>query len=70
MHQSLHRELAQDRQRQLVRDSRLSPQLAELRATERAELEAERRRAVRFAPARGSMLTRLRTALHVRPLDA
>jgi hypothetical protein len=69
MYQSFHREFAHDRRRQLVRDDRLASQLAELRAGERAELEAERRRAVRFEP-RGSLLTRLRAALHVRPLGA
>jgi hypothetical protein len=74
MHQSFHRELAYDRQRQLVRDRGMAPQLAALRASERAELEADRRQALRFEPGQASVLAvlarRVRGAFHVRPLGA
>jgi hypothetical protein len=74
MHQSFHRELAHDRQRQLVRDDRMAAQLAELRAHESSEREAERRQARRFEPRHESVLAmvarRVRSALHVRPLGA
>jgi hypothetical protein len=55
-----HQELANDRQRQLIRDSgielRTAPHVAEAAATERAELAAERRRTLRFEPRRVSGL--------------
>jgi hypothetical protein len=74
MHQSFHRELAHDRQHQLVRHGRMAAQLAELRAHERSEREAERRQALRFEPRLESVLAivgrRVRGALHVRPLGA
>ena len=68
MQSAFHRELAYDRQRQLVHDDRMAPQLAALRASQRAELDAERRQAFRFEPRRASVLTRLRNAFHTRPL--
>jgi hypothetical protein len=68
MQSAFHREFAHDRQRQLVRDDRMAPQLAALRASQRAELDAERRRALRFEPRRASVLARLRNAFHTRPL--
>jgi hypothetical protein len=71
MQTAFHRELAHDRQRQLVRDDGVASQLAAFRANERARLEAERRSSLRFEP-RSSMLTvlarRLRSSIHTRPL--
>jgi hypothetical protein len=58
-----HQELAGDRQRQLIRDSgveyRTASHVAALAADQRAELEAERRRALRFEPARLSVASQI-----------
>jgi hypothetical protein len=72
MHSALHREVAHDRQHQLLRNDRTAAHLAAARASERAELDAERRRALRFEPHRASVLAviwrRLRTAQDTRPI--
>jgi hypothetical protein len=63
-----HRELAGDRQRQLLRsgglDERTAPHVAELRAHERAELASAQRRALRYEPRRVSLFTALGRRLH------
>ena len=71
---SFHQVLAQDRQRQLLRDSgvdfRTAPHRADMAARRRVEAEAERRRGVTFQPRRVSVLTALGRALRgsgVRP---
>jgi hypothetical protein len=55
-----HQELAHDRQRQLIPsldvDDRTAPHVAEMAASQRAQLAAERRRALRFEPAGVSAL--------------
>jgi hypothetical protein len=72
---AFHNELARDRQQQLYRSARLdertAPHVSELRAGERAELAAERRRALRYEPVRHSAFAaigrRLRATLPVHP---
>ena len=63
-----HKELAGDRQRQLHRSASLlepaASHLIQLRASERAELAAARRQALRYQPKRHSMFAAIRRHLH------